>query len=86
MRGNALLFYFHSYLHESSVSDQNSQQKSRRETLPIGGDNLAKSHYQFKKRQKELAKKKKKELKRQNKLEKRNIDSEQGSNPSQGEG
>jgi hypothetical protein len=31
---------------------------------------LARSHYQFKKRQKELAKKKKQELKRQRKLEK----------------
>jgi len=33
------------------------------------GDAMAKSHYQFKKRQKELAKKKKKEEKRQRKLE-----------------
>ena len=33
------------------------------------GGAMAKSHYQFKKRQKELAKKKKKEEKRQRKLE-----------------
>jgi len=33
------------------------------------GDAMAKSHYQFNKRQKELAKKKKKEEKRQRKLE-----------------
>ena len=32
------------------------------------GNTMAKSHYQFKKRQKELAKKKKKEEKRQRKL------------------
>jgi len=34
---------------------------------------LAKSHYQFKKRQKELAKKKKKDQKRQRKMDKKNI-------------
>ena len=35
-----------------------------------GGNDLARSHFQFKKRQKELAKKKKQEQKRQRKLEK----------------
>ena len=43
----------------------------------IEGENLAKSHYQFKKRQKELEKKKKQDLKRQRKLEKKKIDSEE---------
>ena len=42
----------------------------------LGGDNLARSHYQFKKRQKELEKKKKKEEKRQRKLEKNTPESE----------
>ena len=43
---------------------------------------MARSHFQFKKRQKELEKKKKKELKRQRKLEKKNIDSEENSDQS----
>jgi|GEM_PF-1166515 hypothetical protein len=43
----------------------------------LGGDNLAKSHYQFKKRQKELEKKKKKEEKRQRKLEKNSTEPEE---------
>ena len=38
------------------------------------GNAMAKSHYQFKKRQKELAKKKKKEEKRQRKLENKVIE------------
>ena len=50
-----------------------------------GGTNLARSHYQFKKRQKELAKKKKQDLKRQRKLEKKNIDPEEKVNQSQDE-
>jgi len=37
---------------------------------------MAKSHYQFKKRQKELAKKKKKEEKRQRKLENKAVESD----------
>jgi len=47
-----------------------------------GGDNLARSHYQFKKRQKELEKKKKKELKRQRKLDQKKEGSEENSEPS----
>ena len=46
---------------------------------------MAKSHYQFKKRQKELAKKKKKEEKRQRKLENKVIETdetEKGPTPS----
>jgi hypothetical protein len=38
---------------------------------------MAKSHYQFKKRQKELAKKKKKEEKRQLKLEKKVVETDE---------
>ena len=38
---------------------------------------MARSNYQFKKRQKELAKKKKKDEKRQRKLEKRQLKSEE---------
>jgi len=38
---------------------------------------MAKSHYQFKKRQKELAKKKKKEEKRQRKLENVSVETDE---------
>jgi len=41
------------------------------------GDAMAKSHYQFKKRQKELAKKKKKEEKRQRKLENKVVETDE---------
>ena len=41
------------------------------------GDAMAKSHYQFKKRQKELAKKKKKEEKRQRKLGNKMIETDE---------
>ena len=47
---------------------------------------MAKSHYQFKKREKELAKKKKQDLKRQRKLEKNNLGSEENLDPSQEQG
>jgi len=40
------------------------------------GNAMAKSHYQFKKRQKELAKKKKKEGKRQRKLENKAVETD----------
>jgi hypothetical protein len=43
---------------------------------------LAKSRYQFKKRQKELARKKKKEDKRQARFDKKNIKPEENLNPS----
>lgn len=49
---------------------------------------MAKSHYQFKKRQKELDKKKKKEAKRQSKLEKKAVETdetEKGPNPTTGD-
>ena len=41
------------------------------------GKAMAKSHYQFKKRQKELAKKKKKDQKRQRKLENKAIETQE---------
>jgi hypothetical protein len=48
----------------------------------LRGDNMAKSHYSFKKRQKELARKKKQEEKRQRKLDKNNDISEETSDQS----
>jgi hypothetical protein len=50
-----------------------------------GGDKLARSNYQFNKRQKELARKKKKEEKRQLKLERNTLKSGNNENPSQDE-
>ena len=41
------------------------------------GNAMAKSHYNFKKRQKELAQKKKKEEKRQRKLEKKAVETDE---------
>jgi len=41
------------------------------------GNAMAKSHYNFKKRQKELAKKKKKEEKRQRKLENKAVETDE---------
>ncbi|MBW2163943.1 MAG: hypothetical protein JRF43_05760 [Deltaproteobacteria bacterium] len=41
------------------------------------GKAMAKSHYQFKKRQKELDKKKKKEEKRQNKLKNKTVETDE---------
>ncbi|MFO7560824.1 MAG: hypothetical protein R6X10_18505 [Desulfobacterales bacterium] len=46
---------------------------------------MAKPNFQFKKRQKELAKKKKKEQKRQARLDKKTINSEEQLNSSQDE-
>jgi hypothetical protein len=50
------------------------------------GNKLARSNYQFKKRQKELARKKKKEEKRQRKLDKNTINSKENPIMSQNEG
>lgn len=47
---------------------------------------MARSNYQYNKRQKELAKKKKKELKRQNKLDKKALESEENQTQSPDEG
>ncbi len=43
---------------------------------------MARSNYQFQKRQKELARKKKKDQKRQRKLDKKTIKPEENSDPS----
>lgn len=51
----------------------------RGNALTRGGDPLAKPNYQFKKRQKELARKLKKEQKRQDKIDKKTGDSEESS-------
>ena len=51
----------------------------------LRGDNMAKSHYSFKKRQKELARKKKQEEKRQRKLDKNSIKPEDELDESQDE-
>jgi len=51
-----------------------------------GGNKLARSSYQFNKRQKELARKKKKEQKREKKLDKRTMEPEENPNQSQNEG
>jgi hypothetical protein len=50
-----------------------------------GGNPLARSNYQFNKRQKEIARKKKKEEKRQLKLEKTALKSEENQSPPQNE-
>jgi uncharacterized membrane protein YdbT with pleckstrin-like domain len=52
-------------------------------TKGLRGDNMAKSHFSFKKRQKELARKKKQEEKRQRKLNKNTDISEETLNQSQ---
>jgi len=50
-----------------------------------GGNKLARSNYQFNKRQKEIARKKKKEQKRQSKLDKKTIKSEENPDQTQNE-
>jgi len=50
-----------------------------------GGDHLARSNYQFNKRQKELARKKKKAEKRQSRLEKNTVEPDETSIDSQNE-
>ena len=51
----------------------------------LRGDNMAKSHYSFKKRQKELARQRKQEEKRQRKLDKGKLESEENPDESQDE-
>jgi hypothetical protein len=86
------LFGFNLYLHNSLSSDLNPEKSDQRSFSCIyisnnsqGGDKLARSNYQFNKRQKELARKKKKEEKRQLKLDKNTIKSEDNQNNSQDE-
>jgi hypothetical protein len=88
------LFGLNLYLHDSLLSDLKSQKSPLINPFLVviiknngqGGNKLARSNYQFNKRQKELARKKKKEQKRQRKLDKNNINSEENPNQSQNEG
>ena len=82
------------YLHNLLSSDLKPQKSSLINPFLVvmiknnsqGGNKLARSNHQFKKRQKELARKKKKEQKRQRKLDKDTINSEEDPNQSQNEG
>ena len=88
------MFGLNLYLHDSLLSDLKSQKSPLINPFLVviiknngqGGNKLARSNYQFNKRQKELARKKKKEQKRQRKLDKNNINSEENPNQSQNEG
>ncbi len=81
------------YLHNSLSSNLKPQKSPLIDPFLVliiknnsqGGDKLARSNYQFNKRQKELARKKKKEQKRQRKLDKNIIKSEENPNQSQNE-
>lgn len=88
------MFGLNLYLYDSLLSDLKSQKSPLINPFLVviiknngqGGNKLARSNYQFNKRQKELARKKKKEQKRQRKLDKNNINSEENPNQSQNEG
>jgi hypothetical protein len=88
------LFDFNLHLHNSPSSDLKPQKSSLIDPFLVviiknnsqGGNKLARSNYQFNKRQKELAKKKKKEEKKQRKQDKNTIKSEENPNQSQNEG
>ena len=88
------MFGLNLYLHNSLSSDLKPQKSPLIDPFLVviiknnsqGGNKLARSNYQFNKRQKELAKKKKKEQKRQRKLDKNTIESEENPNQSQIEG
>ena len=81
------------YLRNSLSSNLNPQQSPLLDPFLVGiiknnsqgGNKLARSNYQFNKRQKEIARKKKKEEKRQRKLDKNTIKSEENPNQSQNE-
>jgi len=87
------LFGLNLYLHNSLSSDLKPQKIPLIDPFLVviiknnsqGGDKLARSNYQFNKRQKELARKKKKEQKRQRKLDKNTITSVENPNQSQNE-
>ena len=86
------MFGFNLYLHNLLSSDLNPEKSVQRSFSCFnisnngqGGDKLARSNYQFNKRQKELARKKKKEEKRQLKLDKNTIKPEDNENQSQDE-
>ena len=88
------MFFLNLYLHNSLSSEFNLKKFAHRSLILVviiknnsqGGNKLARSNYQFNKRQKELARKKKKEQKRQRKLDKNTIKSEDNLNQSQNEG
>lgn len=88
------MFGLNLYLHNSLSSDLKPQKSPLIDPFLVviiknksqGGNKLARSNYQFNKRQKELARKKKKEQKRQLKLDKNTIKSEENQNQSQNEG
>ena len=88
------MFDVNLYLHNSLSSDLKPQKSPLIDPFLVviiknnsqGGNKLARSNYQFNKRQKELARKKKKEQKRQRKLDKNTIKSEDNLNQSQNEG
>ena len=75
------MFGLNLYLHNSLSSDLKPQKSPLIDPFLViiiknnsqGGNKLARSNYQFNKRQKELARKKKKEQKRQRKLDKKTI-------------
>ena len=87
------MFGLNLYLHNSLSSDLKPQKSPLIDPFVVviiknnsqGGNKLARSNYQFNKRQKELARKKKKEQKRQRKLDKSTIESEENPNQSQNE-
>ena len=84
------MFGLNLYLHNSPSSDLKPQKNPSVDPFLVviiknnsqGGNKLARSNYQFNKRQKEIARKKKKEEKRQRKLDKNTIKSEE-ENPDQ---
>ena len=84
------MFGLNLYLHNSPSSDLKPQKSPIVDLFLVviiknnsqGGNKLARSNYQFNKRQKEIARKKKKEEKRQRKLDKNTIKSEE-ENPDQ---
>jgi len=88
------LFGLNLYLPDSLSSDLKPQKSPLIDPFLVviiknssqGGNKLARSNYQFNKRQKELARKKKKEEKRQRKLDKNTIKSEETPNQVQNEG
>jgi hypothetical protein len=85
------LFGLNLYLHNSLSSDLKPQKSPRIDPFLVviiknnsqGGNKLARSNYQFNKRQKELTRKKKKDEKRQRKLDKNPIKSEENPNQNQ---
>ena len=78
------MFGLNLYLHDSLSSDLKPQKSPLIVPFLVviiknnsqGGNKLARSNYQFNKRQKELARKKKKEQKRQRKIDQKTDESE----------